>query len=137
MDRNLANWLLVREATIAYSQNRLAEALDYLDQLDPEFSDVEAAVNLRAHTYLGLGNQAEAQRCFQILADRPHVSEPYYLLEALAILGSLHDTAGERSAAVEYYQAALAVEVADLAGSTPFYRQLAEVGLRRPVYLES
>ena len=136
VDRNLANWLLVREATIAYSQNRLAEALDYLDQLDPEFSDVEAAVNLRAHTYLGLGNQAEAQRCFQILADRPHVSEPYYLLEALAILGSLHDTAGERSAAVEYYQAALAVEVADLAGSTPFYRQLAEVGLRRPVYLE-
>jgi predicted choloylglycine hydrolase len=135
-DHNLANWLLVRAAALAYGENRLAATLDYLEQLDPAFSQAEAAINLRAHTHLRLGNQAEAQRYFQILAERPHVAEAYHLLEALAILGSLHDNAGERAEAVECYQAALAVQVADLAGNTPFYRQLAEVGLRRSVYLE-
>ncbi len=135
-DNNLINWLLVRKAALALSQNRLDETLDYLEQLDPEFAQAEAAVNLRAHAYLRLGNQAEAQRYFQILAERSYVGEAYYLLEALAMLGSLHDNEGDRTAAVECFQAALDVEVADLAGSAPFYRQLAEVGLRRPVYLE-
>jgi tetratricopeptide (TPR) repeat protein/predicted choloylglycine hydrolase len=135
-DDRLTNWLLVREAALALSQNRLAEALDYLDQLDPEFSQAEAAINLKANTHLRLGSQAEAQRYFRLLAEKPYVSEPYYLLEALVMLGSLHDNAGERDAAVECYQAALEVDVADLAGNTPFYWQLAEVGVRRPVYLE-
>jgi len=135
-DDNFANWLLVRKAALAFSQNRLDDTLDYLDQLDPGLSHAEAVVNLKAHTYLRMGDQGQAKRYFQILADVPRAAEPFYRLEALAILGSLHDNAGEREAAVECYQGALEVEVADLADNAPFYRQLAEVGLRRPVYLE-
>lgn len=134
--RNLINWLVVRQATLALSQNKLDAVLDYLEQLDPEFSYAEAVVYLRANTYLRLGNQTEAQRYFQMFVDKPQVSEEYYLLEALAILGSLHDNGGNRIVAVECYQKALEVEVPDLAGDTPFYQQLAEVGLRKPVYLE-
>ncbi|HHV44902.1 MAG TPA: hypothetical protein GXX57_09605 [Firmicutes bacterium] len=136
-DPNLLNWLLVREATLAYSQNQLAATLDYLDQLDPEFTDAEAVLSLRGHTHLRLGNQAQAQRYFQILAERPHVAEPFHRLEALAILGSLHDNVGDRAAAEKSYQAALEVEVDDLAGNMAFYRQLAGVGRQKPVYVES
>ncbi|NLY11333.1 MAG: hypothetical protein GX020_06590 [Firmicutes bacterium] len=136
-DYNLANWLLVREATLAYSQNELAATLEYLEQLDPEFTDAEAVVNLRAHTYLRLGNQAQTKHNFQMLAERPYVTEPFYLLQALIILGSIHDNSGDRAAAIKCYQAALEIEVSDLAGDSAFYQQLAEVGLRRPVYLES
>ena len=134
---NLANWLLVRKATIAYSQNRLIATLEYLDQLDPEFHDDEAVLNLKAHTHLRLGNHAEAKHYFQTIAKKPYLAEPFYLLEALAILGSFHDNVSERVAALECYQAALEIEINDLGGNTSFYRQLAEVGLQKPVYLES
>ncbi|HHV45159.1 MAG TPA: hypothetical protein GXX57_10915 [Firmicutes bacterium] len=135
-DHNLANWLLVRQAALAYSQNQLAATLDYLDQLDLEFADAEAVLNLKARACLRLGDLAQAQHYFQAIADRPHVSEPYYLLEALATLGSFHDNAGDRAAAVESYRAALEVQTADLGGDPDFYRQLAGVGLQRPVYIE-
>ena len=136
-DRNLVNWLRLRKATLAYSKNELATTLDHLDQLDPEFTDAEAVMNLRAHTYLSLGDQAQAQRLFQCFVEKPHISEPFYLLEALATLGSFHDNAGDRASAVEYYQGALEIETPDLGGDTVFFRQLAEVGTQRPVYLES
>jgi predicted choloylglycine hydrolase len=136
-EHNLTNWLLVRKAALAYSQNQLASTLDYLDQLDPKFDNAEAAVNLRAHTHLRLGNLAQAENNFQKLANRSDISEPFHRLEALAILGSLHDNAGDRASAIESYQASLEIESADLAGNTSFYRQLAEVGLQKPVYLDS
>lgn len=135
-DNNFDNWLLVRKATIAYSANQLPETLDYLEQVDPAFKNAEAVVSLRARAYLGLGNLEQAQRDFQMLAERPYAAEPFYRLEALAILGSLHDTARDRDAAVECYQGALEIEVADLADDAAFYRQLAAVGLQRPVYLD-
>ena len=136
-DQNFKNWLLVREATLAFSQNRLTATLDCFDQLDPEFSDAEAALSLKARTQLRLGNQGEAQACFEAIAKRDQVAEPFYLQEALAILGSIHDSLGDRPRAVEYYQAALETEIPDLGGNASFYQELAEVGLGKPVYVES
>ncbi len=135
-DQNFMNWLLVRKATIAYAKNQLSATLDYIAQLDPEFSEAEAVLNLKAHIHLRLGKYNQAQKYFQILADRDHVAEPFYRLEAMAILGTFYDSAGDRAAALASYQTAMEIEILDLGGNTTFYRRLAQVGLQRPVYIE-
>ncbi len=136
-DQNLANWLLVRQATIAYSRNQLLATLEILDQVDPEYRDAEAVVNLKAHVYFRLGNKPQAQQCFQILADRSYVAEPFYHLEAFAILGAFHDEANNRDAALAYYHKALGTAIEDLGGNTTFYWRLAKAGLAQPVSVEA
>lgn len=136
-DQNFANWLLVRQATIAYSRNQLLATLDILDQIHKEYSEAEAVINLRAHVHFRLGNNDQARHYFQMLADRPQVAEPFYHLEAYAMLGAFHDEAGNRAAALTYYAKALETKVQDLAGNTSFYRRLAEAGLQQPVLVKS
>lgn len=136
-EQNFVNWLLVRKATIAYSKNQLAVALEYLSQIDLEFSEAEAVLNLKAHIYFRLGNNTQAMHYFQILADCPQVAEPFYHLEAHAILGAFNDSAGNREAALASYEKALQITIPDLGGNTTFYQRLAEAGLQRPIYIES
>lgn len=135
-NQNLTNWLLVREATIAYSRNQLLSALDILDQVLPEYSEAEAVINLRAHVNFRLGKNDEARHYFQMLADRSQVTEPFYHLEAFAMLGAFHDDAENRAEAVVYYTKALETKVEDLAGNTSFYKRLAEAGLQHPIFVK-
>lgn len=135
-DQNLTNWLLVREAIIAYSKNQFNATLEILDQISPEYSEAEAVVNLKAHVNFRLGNEKEAKHYFQILADRSQLTEPFYHLEAFAMLGAFHDGAGDRTTALSYYAKALGTQVEDLAGNTSFYKRLAEAGLEHPVIVK-
>lgn len=136
-DQNLGNWLLVRQATIAYSRNQLLATLDILEQIDPKYSEAEAVVNLKAHVHFRLGNKPQAQHYFQILADRPQLAEPFYHLEAFGMLGAFHDEAGDRDAALAYYHKALGIPIEDLGRNTTFYWRLAEAGLGQPISINS
>ena len=132
-----ADWFSVFDAVYLRYLGEFEEALEMLEDVLTRHPEAEMPLYWAGRLNIHLGNLNAAFEYLEKYLRLEAHNEPVYLFLAKAWFAIILDTWGEREHAVEFYTAALEVEVEDMPGELTGFRQTANQGLQFSLYIDS
>ncbi len=130
-------WFMVRDTARLIDLNQNEQALDKIEQVLDIYPEAAVPQLFAGRLHNRLHNYEQAIHFFEkFIAQKTH-PEPYNLIQAYFWAGLAKDQLGVREKAVDYYQKALKVEIADMPGGLDSLLNLARAGIDNKLIVEN